>query len=72
MNPATMGIDTGGGGFSGSSGVSGDDEQSSGGQRFGGLSLGNFGSKTVVNDDKSTLYILLAVVAVVFLMMRTK
>lgn len=65
----SFGIDTGGGGLSNSSGVSGDDKQSFGGSSFGGISLGDFGSKTTVAGVPSWVWVV-AVVLVVFLLMK--
>lgn len=50
-------IDTGGGGLSNSSGVSGFDKQNFGGSQFGGITLGNFGSSTKVTSIPSWVWL---------------
>lgn len=65
-------IDTGGGGFSGSSGVSGDDKQAFSGSSFGDFNVGSFGgAKTSASTNSVPVWVVvLVIVVVLFLLIK--
>lgn len=67
---AIPGINTGGGGLSNSSGVSGDDKQSWGGSSFGGANLSGFGATTINQTVPTWVWVAGAIALVFFLLKR--